>query len=394
MAAVASFCKHCGDHPNKLLGCSACHEVRYCNVDHQKADWPKHKKRCKYVRTKPTTVLIEIPPNQGNGLGARMKSHIFTNRSDGLEFLADRCNNCSPALRSLFAELIGWDIEMFCSKNSNTIQQGGDGAFGGGMRGINGAGVYLGCSLKTGLSQYTNLDGTIYVTGRNQRGQTLTTNALWGILNLIYDAMDYYNGTIDTNPVEALERWKTKYKNGSWVPAGGNGGIHVYNVDPMTSFQSKQDHRSEKVEDAANDDELVTDPLILQEMYHKMHIINTQKLLEALDADMFPMKEVGEVVGIEIDTPHGKLIYNVYSEIYKHHLTKGKNLRDELIRALSTAALPGSFQRWTRNVVEDDTFLLDTYSRTLVQKGFDDEYINPENEIHCDWMNKLRKWHK
>jgi hypothetical protein len=139
---------------------------------------------------------------------------------------------------------MGWDIEMFFSRNSsNTVSPGGNSAMGRGTYGINGAGVYLGCTLESGMSQYINLDGTIYVTGRNKLAQTLTTNVLWGILNLIYDAMDYYDGSIDMNPIEALKRWKRQYQEGTWVLAGGHGGVDVYDVDPTTSFQTKHDHR-------------------------------------------------------------------------------------------------------------------------------------------------------
>jgi hypothetical protein len=84
-----------------------------------------------------------------------------------------------------------------------------------GTDGINGTGVYLVCTLESGMSQYINLDGTIYVTGRNKLDQTLTTDVLWGILNLIYDAMDYYDGSIDTNPTEALKCWKREYQEGT-----------------------------------------------------------------------------------------------------------------------------------------------------------------------------------
>jgi hypothetical protein len=85
MAATAtSFCKHCEDDSSKLQACSACHGVCYSNVPRQKADWPKHNQRCKKVRKDATAVFIEIPPNQGNGLGATMKTHIFANRAGGI----------------------------------------------------------------------------------------------------------------------------------------------------------------------------------------------------------------------------------------------------------------------------------------------------------------------
>lgn len=40
-------CGHCGSAPQKLLTCSACRSVYYCNAICQKANWSKHKVDCK-----------------------------------------------------------------------------------------------------------------------------------------------------------------------------------------------------------------------------------------------------------------------------------------------------------------------------------------------------------
>lgn len=113
----------------------------------------------------------------------------------------------SPGLRSSFSELLGWSIEIFCSSRANRIELGSNNAWVDEMKyqGMNAAGTSLGCRLSTGRSKYTDMDGTIFVTGRNKAGDVLTTNiVLWGILNVISDSMEYYDGTLDTYPAPTL----------------------------------------------------------------------------------------------------------------------------------------------------------------------------------------------
>jgi hypothetical protein len=46
-------CAHCGcgdTESSKLKFCARCRSVRYCCVDHQKLDWPEHKKVCKALQ--------------------------------------------------------------------------------------------------------------------------------------------------------------------------------------------------------------------------------------------------------------------------------------------------------------------------------------------------------
>ena len=39
----------CGNHSNKLLQCSGCHAVRYCDQTCQHNHWPQHKEACRKI---------------------------------------------------------------------------------------------------------------------------------------------------------------------------------------------------------------------------------------------------------------------------------------------------------------------------------------------------------
>jgi hypothetical protein len=87
-------------------------------------------------------------------------------------------NTIGP-LRSPFSELIGWSVEIYCSKVHNVMD--GPSCANGRPEGTvnNGAGIYLGCSVHNGLSPYINLSGRIFVTGRRQSdGNPLTSDVL------------------------------------------------------------------------------------------------------------------------------------------------------------------------------------------------------------------------
>jgi SET domain-containing protein len=43
-------CNYCSKEAEKLLRCSACKQVHYCDAHHQKSDWPNHKSNCKALQ--------------------------------------------------------------------------------------------------------------------------------------------------------------------------------------------------------------------------------------------------------------------------------------------------------------------------------------------------------
>ncbi len=151
--------------------------------------------------------------------------------------------NCG--FRSPFSELLGWKVEIYCSAITNQIFPPGNGferLVGNRVKGINGAGVYLGCELHSGITQLNNLDGPIFVTGRNSAGQPLTQPCLWGILNFIWDCMDLFGE--EEAPHLTFREWAREYKERSWEPSGGYGGIDIYNTTVSEQGRNIINHRS------------------------------------------------------------------------------------------------------------------------------------------------------
>jgi hypothetical protein len=227
-AKVSGICNHCGKS-GLMARCSACKEFSYCNQSHQKTDWKHHKACCKGIIADPKSIWIEVTEGEGNGLSNTMMNHIFPRKEDFWKYVKDDAEfahriTIGP-LRSPFSELIGWSVEVYCSKVYNRM----DGGLVFGEGPLNGAGIYLTSSVQSGISINTNLSGRIFVTGRRQSdGKPLTSDVLFGILNFIWDAMDMYG---DGEPVlPDLKRWAKDYKQGTWEPGGG-GGADVYNTD-------------------------------------------------------------------------------------------------------------------------------------------------------------------
>ena len=243
--APPQICGACGATGANLLRCSSCKEVCYCGAEHQKEDWKKHKVCCKAVAENPTCIFIEAAKGEGNGLLNRQKSHIFSNYREGMTYISQQFNgNVSPPLKSPFSELLGWRVEFYCNSSHQEISRGGSNSrtrlTGRHVEGLNSAGIYLGCDVQSGLSRYTNLDGKIFLTGRNAVGKTLTKDILWGILNFLCDSMDYYGD--DDDPIPQILDQARQYRAQEWTPAGGDGGVNVYNANEP-SAKNVVDHR-------------------------------------------------------------------------------------------------------------------------------------------------------
>merc|ERR1712176_1461823 len=93
----------------------------------------------------------------------------------------------------------------------------------------NAGSVFLTCALSNGLSPYAQLRGNSIVYSINK---SITKDRVWGILNFIWDAMDYYDGTIEMTADERRQKIEydaQRYKEEKWEPRGGCGGIDIYN---------------------------------------------------------------------------------------------------------------------------------------------------------------------
>lgn len=100
----------------------------------------------------------------------------------------------------------------------------------------------VGCDLDSGLTKFNNLDGDIFVTGRNSAGIALTADRLWGILNFVWDAMDLYG---DDDPLTELFQLTGQYREETWQPSGGDGGIAIFGMNAdETGVGGKVDHRN------------------------------------------------------------------------------------------------------------------------------------------------------
>lgn len=235
----STFCHYCGKMDPKYR-CASCHEMCYCTKGHQVAHWKRvHKKSCKYITESPLSIWVEVRHGEGNGIHNPMIQHIFSNKAEGYEYVKAQnefANDCtSRPLRSPYCELLGWDVEMYCSTLFNRVHlpNGGlvDVIGNGELSHINGAGIYLGCDIQSGITRHVDVEGRIFVTGRNQKGRTLTVDILWGILSFIWDCMSLYGRPDGSGDTDTLARWCNEYRQGIWQPKGGNdANIDVYCV--------------------------------------------------------------------------------------------------------------------------------------------------------------------
>ena len=232
-STMVVFCRHCGKVAT--LRCAACREVWYCSKEHQKIDWKKkHKTICNYVQQDPTSFWVTVAGGQERtGIGHPMDNYFRLNKDDGLE-LVSHClhGNPSPPLRSEFAQLLGWDIEIYCNLSCNRfLSENIYTIIGNGEVDLNPMGIYLGCRIESGLSAFLNLEGPIVVTGRRVKdGKPLVSDALWGIYNFIFDAMKWYGR--EDHPLPRLRQWAEQFRQETWQPRDGSGIAQIYTVDP------------------------------------------------------------------------------------------------------------------------------------------------------------------
>ena len=93
----------------------------------------------------------------------------------------------------------------------------------------NAGSVFSTCELSNGLSMYQQLRGNSIIVCKNDK--ILTSDRLWGILNFIFECMDYFDGTIEMDAKQRNTQIlfdARKYKQNTWSPRAGTGGIDIY----------------------------------------------------------------------------------------------------------------------------------------------------------------------
>ncbi|POM67231.1 Hypothetical protein PHPALM_16801 [Phytophthora palmivora] len=274
-------CPICGKSES-LRRCGSCKRVSYCSREHQRQHWKVHRTVCTYQSKQqepeePSTsgdmvVVVEIKSGEGSGLTNKMVNHVFSSRVQATEYIRQRLGYSQtdemkeltemPFLRELMdfsSGVLYVDPRQnaFPPFNEEFICQFG---FGLGIdelnnmlncRGIRGElnamAIYLGSKLDNGLSKSVNASGDAFFIGTTAKGAPVTSNVLWGAANFIYEAMDYCSADYTKEERERkFHKWSHKYRQGTWEPMAGSGGIDLYQTDPFQCPAHWQtiDHRT------------------------------------------------------------------------------------------------------------------------------------------------------
>jgi FKBP-type peptidyl-prolyl cis-trans isomerase len=67
MSIISKFCNKCKVEKKEIQICSACKQVSYCSKDHQKQDWPDHKRLCLEAREALESGFIKKIIKAGDG---------------------------------------------------------------------------------------------------------------------------------------------------------------------------------------------------------------------------------------------------------------------------------------------------------------------------------------
>ena len=255
--------------------CGACRAAHYCCKEHQKQDWKVHKLVCKRaqkasaeVKELPTSsprahtegnscckvVLIEVFSAEGLGLSNEMVTHVFASKADALEFVKEKFffgMSSGVLLKPLkempfLTELLQWqNCELYVDPQRHQFFEPGTSFLRccGGMpsgprtRGdantLNSLGIYIGCSLDTGLSMHLNARGTVFFIGQ-RNNHPVTANVLWGAAKFIAEAMEYYGSDDDASLARTVFlRWAKRYRAEKWEPRDGSAGVNLYETDPF-----------------------------------------------------------------------------------------------------------------------------------------------------------------
>jgi len=98
---------------------------------------------------------------------------------------------------------------------------------------LNGLGIHLGSDLKSGLTAFNNIRGTVFFIGKTAENMYVTSNILWGAANFIAEARGYYSVKNDDHLQHTVfKELGERYIQKKWLPkVGSDYDGHVYETD-------------------------------------------------------------------------------------------------------------------------------------------------------------------
>lgn len=145
---------------------------------------------------------------------------------------------CIP---SIIANLCGLDIKLYVAKSKiskflgESFQEGGIDAVNQLLmmnpnihRVNNGAATFLLLDPESGYATKI-VKGKAYVVCDDGKTK-LTRGQVWGLQEMVNCAMDIYDATEENmqRGKEAILRWASQYREKTWVPRSGTGGVDIY----------------------------------------------------------------------------------------------------------------------------------------------------------------------
>ena len=192
------------------------------NMSIAKKDYKPHKESKKDSAFN----VVEMQSNRGSNVGP-LSNRLHNRRFNQSQWTKYAKRHHLEQYESPFANLLGYDLSVYVNPKSRDPEN-------------NAGSVFLTSALSNGRSpHYRGLHGNSVVVCKNK---VITSDRLWGMLNFIFEAMDYYDGTCSMNAAQrkaAIARDVKEYKSGSWEPRAGSGGIDLYNDDPKTCRMSR-----------------------------------------------------------------------------------------------------------------------------------------------------------
>jgi FKBP-type peptidyl-prolyl cis-trans isomerase len=121
MPQSCQICHKKATTSQKLFDCSACKQISYCGVEHQREDWNTHKTECAKVQNCLKNGIFKETIQEGTGdlvqKGKRVKVHYVGTLVNGNKFDSSRDRNDPlPVTVGLGQVIRGWDDGLLTFK--------------------------------------------------------------------------------------------------------------------------------------------------------------------------------------------------------------------------------------------------------------------------------------